>query len=440
MLELQFNKSKFNKRELMLLELSSTDIYAHVLAILSRLQIHKTLDITESRLLDFIIDVSHHYQQVPYHSFHHAADIVTVLYYFCQNHVAGKYLSKMETALVLIAGLCHDIGHPGLNNAFQKNSGSELAHRYDKTESILESYSVDLTLELLDKHKIKKGHVAFKDSLRDLILFTDMTYHSELEKQVKTLINTLPTWVEKTKQTQHSSNISVLKDQQQQSTDVVHSELDDIQTKLPETEKQVDITINQSLSLCRIILHAADISNMARPWLISKQWSDLIVQEFFNQGDKEKSNEMTISPGMNRETCSQQNMSLLFREFILSFFESLAGLLPSTQVLVNHLAANRIHWENYVSCLDYKTTTSVSSKKRRRSCDIASSDDYDPLLVPLSRRRRKYMRFELRSSSYPTAPICAKPQFYAVPTIEFKPTLEVTTTVDTHIVLYHPYD
>lgn len=280
--------------------------------------------------------------------------------------------------------------------------------------------------------------MAFRDSLRDLVLFTDMAYHSELEIQVKTLINTLPTWGEKRKQTIHSSKIILTKDQQQQSSDVVHSELDDIQTKLPESEKQVDITTDQSLSLCRIILHAADISNMSRPWLISKQWSDLIVQEFFNQGDKEKSNEMTISPGMNRETCSQQSMSLLFGEFILSFFESLAGLLPSTQALVNHLAANRIHWENYVSCLDYKMTTEPA-KKRRLSYDLSSSDG-DPLSVPLSRRRRKYMRFEIRSSSYPTAPTCSKPQYHALPTIEFKPTLEVTTTVDTHIVLYHPYD
>jgi hypothetical protein len=155
--------------------------------------------------------------------------------------------------------------------------------------STLESYSVDLTIQLLNKHNIR--HVEMNETIKDLILSTDMEYHQDLVNQINQ----------------------------------------------PQQNK---------ISLCRILLHAADISNMARPWLISKQWSDLIVQEFFAQGDEEKRLKMTISPGMDRQMCSQQSISLKFHQLILPFFESLVNIIPKSKTLVHYLVANRLHWEH----------------------------------------------------------------------------------------------
>ena len=42
------------------------------------------------------------------------------------------------------------------------------------------------------------------------------------------------------------------------------------------------------MTILRSLLHAADISNPAKQWEISKKWSDLVVQEFYEQGDREK--------------------------------------------------------------------------------------------------------------------------------------------------------
>lgn len=35
--------------------------------------------------------------------------------------------------------------------------------------------------------------------------------------------------------------------------------------------------------LLKTILHSADLSNPAKPWPISKAWSDRVLQEFFEQ-------------------------------------------------------------------------------------------------------------------------------------------------------------
>jgi hypothetical protein len=43
--------------------------------------------------------------------------------------------------------------------------------------------------------------------------------------------------------------------------------------------------------LCSL-LHGSDISNPAKGWAVSKQWSDRVCQEFFSQGDREKAEGM----------------------------------------------------------------------------------------------------------------------------------------------------
>ena len=44
------------------------------------------------------------------------------------------------------------------------------------------------------------------------------------------------------------------------------------------------------------MVHAADLSNPTKPLELYKYWVDLISQEFFSQGDRERENGMDISP------------------------------------------------------------------------------------------------------------------------------------------------
>jgi hypothetical protein len=49
----------------------------------------------------------------------------------------------IDCLAVLFAALCHDLDHPGVNNAFEASSMSERAVRYNDT-SILENYHAAL--------------------------------------------------------------------------------------------------------------------------------------------------------------------------------------------------------------------------------------------------------------------------------------------------------
>ena len=52
----------------------------------------------------------------------------------------------------------------------------------------------------------------------------------------------------------------------------------------------------------QMALKAADISNPARTFHISKQWSENVMEEFFRQGDLEKEKNITVSAHCDRCT------------------------------------------------------------------------------------------------------------------------------------------
>ena len=51
-----------------------------------------------------------------------------------------------------------------------------------------------------------------------------------------------------------------------------------------------------------MILHSADISHPAKPWELHSQWTPLLMEEFFRQGDQEKELKRQCSPLCDRNT------------------------------------------------------------------------------------------------------------------------------------------
>ncbi|KAF7723081.1 hypothetical protein EC973_002365 [Apophysomyces ossiformis] len=360
------NKGPVINPDFNILNCARTDVYGHLLGLLAKLKVLDTLGIDASQMLDFLIDVDAAYLDAPYHSFYHAVDIVTVLYYMLTELVAVRYLSPLDVAALLLSALCHDAGHPGYTNLYQVNCNTPLAKKYNNT-SVLESYSVEIGQDLLRKHKLLKSLESheqrqFLKKFENMILSTDMVYHYELQEQLGSLeeLVTYIMWLDADDTSDADSllwDMSWCSDNDNDSNTVgdgcsnsSYSVPDDEGLLLDESQRQ---------SLCRILLHAADISNTVRPWPVSKQWSDLIVQEFFRQGDAEKAAGLEVSPGMDREHASQPTISLKFGDFVVKpYFEALASVLPAGHVFLDHLARNREEW---IRLKDYPTVTDAVS-------------------------------------------------------------------------------
>ncbi|KAG0281526.1 hypothetical protein BGZ96_001102 [Linnemannia gamsii] len=394
-----------------------------------KLELVECLGVTSDEMLDFIIDVDRGYLATFYHSFYHAADVTSVLYHMLQDMQASQYLSKPDMAALLLAGLCHDIGHPGLNNLFQVNAKTELYKKYGE-ESVLEKYSCSLAMDLVTKHTLfrnisrsptailPEGNPATECGMREAmvkaILATDMSFHYDMLGNLNKLIDATSTPISSSGSEVDSESDSDFEDQAGPKKSVfvqvtTHPTLQftgadqktrQFKTKsvsmasplststgpLPSSpaEKQQDgigprkrssscdstsssgssssslsssprsldgytahdLTVEQRQSLCNCLLHAADISNAVKPWTICKRWSDLVVQEFFRQGDIEKAQHLPVSPNMDRDQHNQPQISLGFSDFVVQpYFEAFVELLPDASLLLATLADNRVHWE-----------------------------------------------------------------------------------------------
>jgi len=59
--------------------------------------------------------------------------------------------------------------------------------------------------------------------------------------------------------------------------------------------------------ICGMMLHAADVSNPAKKWEYYTKWIDLVMQEFYRQGDREREVGMRITKGYDRENPTPQS-------------------------------------------------------------------------------------------------------------------------------------
>lgn len=78
----------------------------------------------------------------------HAADVLQIIHFVIQKGGLSELLSEEDIMAALCAAIIHDLDHPGVNNAFQVNSGSYLATLYND-RSVLENHHCAQAFELL---------------------------------------------------------------------------------------------------------------------------------------------------------------------------------------------------------------------------------------------------------------------------------------------------
>ncbi|KAK9768054.1 hypothetical protein K7432_001639 [Basidiobolus ranarum] len=372
------------------------ELYGIIVGVFSQLDLLDVLKVSASQLLDFIVDIDRGYVSTPYHSFLHAVDVFIMTYNLISYSHVKSYLIDLDLIALLIGALCHDIKHPGLNNLYQVNAKTELAQRYNN-ESVLEKFSCEETVQLLEKHQLL-NNVQSKSSLEGLecthgnyvknsilkcIMSTDMSVHFGLIEQFTTVVDILtisPTCEDfpTVGESEHNPNLpgSCL---------------------LPQAEHRQTV--------CNVLLHAADISNTVRPWELCKRWSDVILEEFFYQGDMEKFHKLPVSPSMDREHSNQTDISLKFGDFVVKpFFEVLADFCTEVQPLLTNLCENRARWLSLDTVEPPRRLLLVNNNTRRLSVPAGTLDIPDfPSLPSASRRhstdiQRKPRRHRLASS------------------------------------------
>lgn len=66
------------------------------------------------------------------------------------------------------------------------------------------------------------------------------------------------------------------------------------------------------MQVLRNMVHCADLSNPTKPLELYRQWTDRIMAEFFQQGDRERERGMEISPMCDKHTASVEKSQVQF--------------------------------------------------------------------------------------------------------------------------------
>lgn len=299
----------------------------------------ETWRLPEDALFTFIDDIRcMYYSDNPYHNFRHAVDVMQAVFfmllsaemippisddcptYQCIDCPVLKQIATPQHILgACIVGLGHDVGHPGVNNAFLVTTKSPLAVVYND-RSVLENLHCAALSHKLARSWPSTQKPVMRKIILELILSTDMALHFDYMSKFKDL--------EKTCQ----ETRSLLADNNGEPTGLV-----DIS---PETMEKYRLTLFSALVKC------GDISNVARPFSISRDWSNVLLQEFFNQAHLEDNLGLPVTKTFDPEQTRQSASQIFFINlFAIPLFASLDRIMPNLQPISDIIIANRGTWQ-----------------------------------------------------------------------------------------------
>ncbi|XP_051828290.1 cAMP-specific 3',5'-cyclic phosphodiesterase 4C isoform X1 [Antechinus flavipes] len=271
----------------------------------------KTFQIQPDTLVTYLLTLEDHYHSdVAYHNSLHAADVAQSTHVLLLTPALEAVFTDLEILAAIFASAIHDVDHPGVSNQFLINTNSELALMYNDA-SVLENHHLAVGFKLLQEKNcniFQNLSVKQRQSLRkmviDMVLATDMSKHMNLLGDLKTMV-----------ETKKVTSLGVLL-------------LDNYSDR---------IQVLQSM------VHCADLSNPTKPLELYRQWTDRIMVEFFQQGDREREKGMEISPMCDKHTASVEKSQVGFIDYIAHpLWETWADLVhPDAQEILDTLEDNR---------------------------------------------------------------------------------------------------
>ncbi|KAF2709447.1 HD-domain/PDEase-like protein [Pleomassaria siparia CBS 279.74] len=294
-------------------------------------------NMTDDDLIVFLLASRTAYNDfVLYHNFRHVTDVLQALFHFLvqigtlppypsesastsavQMSPMGQLLKPFDALTLLISAIGHDVGHPGVNNAFLVALNAPLAQLYND-RSVLESFHCAAYSQILRRYWPR----AFEDAtMRKLminsILATDMGLHFKYMSDLGNL----------------QSNIGHDKDV-----------LNRWNAKMREEQKDL---------VCGILIKCADISNVARKFVTAARWANILTDEFSNQGVMEQ--ELQIPSCLFGGPPVRDNLIKLGESqigfmniFARPLFEAVADILPAMRYAVDEILTNKDIWESKI--------------------------------------------------------------------------------------------
>jgi calcium/calmodulin-dependent 3',5'-cyclic nucleotide phosphodiesterase len=294
-------------------------IYNEVLTALKMQDTHK---LNLEKLDKFSHEIQHGYNKnVLYHNDLHASDLCQTLFCWINRASIKKHLnlSTLDLFALYTSAILHDFKHPGLTNAFHLNNLTELALAYND-KSVLENMHISESFKILMRPEcnfIENFSLQeFKELRRimiECVLATDMVHHSKIISQLKSKATVL--------EINNGNNIEKLLDRN---------------SKTFFEDRQ---------EILNLLIHLGDLSHNSKSFEISKTWTYLLYEEFYKQGDHERSLNSSISMFCDRYNSNIPKSQIGFiRGIVIPSFDVLINFFPQLDYTIENLEDNVEYW------------------------------------------------------------------------------------------------
>jgi hypothetical protein len=261
----------------------------------------------------------------------HGADITATICLFFNNSNAEEvcHAKAIDLLSIIIAALGHDVGHPGLTNAFQINSSSEMAITYNDS-SCLENFHLTKLFKTLRKEEYNifeklstQDYKKIRKKMISEVLATDMSIHGKILNNIRSKI---PEYLLNANENNKKNEIKKFE---------LISDINNEET-----------TNEEKQALFDYFIHSADLGHNTKIFDISLKWVELLSEEFWIQGDKERQMNLNISFLCDRDSTNVPKSQVGFiGGFIIPTYNFLVVMFPTLSYTIENAKNNLNKWQ-----------------------------------------------------------------------------------------------
>jgi len=335
--EANFNPKKILEKEFNIFELKKIVGHKNVLPIMGRTMLDSFGLIDEKimpidKLDPFLTSITNQYlTSTLYHNSLHGADITATICLFFNNSNAEEvcHAKAIDLLSIIIAALGHDVGHPGLTNAFQINSSSEMAITYNDS-SCLENFHLTKLFKTLRKDEYNifeklstQDYKKIRKKMISEILATDMAIHGKILNNIRSKI---------------PENLLNANESNKKNEIKKFELISDINNE--------ETTNEEKQALFDYFIHSADLGHNTKIFDISLKWVELLSEEFWIQGDKERQMNLNISFLCDRDSTNVPKSQVGFiGGFIIPTYNFLVVMFPTLSYTIENAKNNLNKWQ-----------------------------------------------------------------------------------------------
>ncbi|XP_032169285.1 cone cGMP-specific 3',5'-cyclic phosphodiesterase subunit alpha' [Mustela erminea] len=278
------------------------------------------------------------YRSITYHNWRHGFNVGQTMFTLLMTGRLKKYYTDLEAFAMLAAAFCHDIDHRGTNNLYQMKSTSPLAKLHGS--SILERHHLEYSKTLLQDESLNIFQNLNKRQFETVIhLFEVAIIATDLALYFK-------------KRTMFQKIVDACEKMETEEEAIKYVTIDP-------TKKEV---------IMAMMMTACDLSAITKPWEVQSQVALLVANEFWEQGDLERTVlQQQPIPMMDRNKKDElPKLQVGFIDFVCTFvYKEFSRFHKEITPMLNGLQNNRVEWKSLADEYDAKMKVLEEEMKKQ---------------------------------------------------------------------------